>query len=558
LFTPKLLTILSEGYRLRDFHADAVAGLTVAIIAIPLSMAIAIASGLSPDRGLYTAIVGGFLVSALGGSRFQIGGPAGAFIVLIYAMVERHGYDGLVLATIMAGIIMLIVGLMRWGTYIKYIPYPVTVGFTSGIAIIILASQLKELLGLDLEREPAALLPKLTALWDAIGTTRPTAIALSALGIAIILGLRRVRPSWPGMLIAVGVCAALTGLLQLDVATIGTRFGGVPQTLPALALPAFDLARIRALLPDAFAIALLGSIESLLSAVVADGMTGRRHRSNCELTAQGVANVAAAIFGGMPVTGTIARTATNVRSGARGPVSGMLHSFYVLLFMVVAAPLAAYIPLASLGAVLVVVAWNMAEKSEFIALLRSRGDALVLLATFLLTIFEDLMLGIATGVTLGAFLFLHRMAETVEVKNGGAFLEEDQADDYGGRRAYDVSAATDANFMVYKISGALFFGVTANISTVLDRIGTYPRIFVFDFSEVPLIDTTAAKALEAFVSKLRRAGTRVYIAGARPSVRRTLLSSGLEEPQVLYIDTVDEARKRTPTTNPLAAGGAAK
>jgi SulP family sulfate permease len=278
-------------------------------------------------------------------------------------------------------------------------------------------------------------------------------------------------------------------------------------------------------------------------------MTGRRHRSNCELTAQGVANVAAAIFGGMPVTGTIARTATNVRSGARGPVSGMLHSLYVLLFMVVAAPLAAYIPLASLGAVLVVVAWNMAEKSEFIALLRSRGDALVLLATFLLTIFEDLMLGIATGVTLGAFLFLHRMAETVEVKNGGAFLEEDQADDYGGRRAYDVSAATDANFMVYKISGALFFGVTANISTVLDRIGTYPRIFVFDFSEVPLIDTTAAKALEAFVSKLRRAGTRVYIAGARPSVRRTLLSSGLEEPQVRYIDTVDEARTRPPTRN---------
>jgi SulP family sulfate permease len=544
LFTPKLLTILREGYGRRDFQADAVAGLTVAIIAMPLSMAIAIASGLSPERGLYTAIVGGFLVSALGGSRFQIGGPAGAFIVVVFSIVERHGYDGLVLATIMAGIIMLIVGFMRWGTYIKYIPYPVTVGFTTAIAVIILASQLKELLGLELAKEPAAMLPKLAALWDAIGTLRPTAIVLSALALAIILGLRRVRPSWPGMLIAVVVCAALTGLLQLDVATIGTRFGGVPQSLPAPALPAFDLARLRALLPDAFTIALLGSIESLLSAVVADGMSGRRHRSNCELVAQGAANVAAAIFGGMPVTGTIARTATNVRSGARGPVSGMLHAVYLLLFMLVAAPLAIYVPLASLGAVLVVVAWNMAEKAEFAALLRSRGDALVLLATFLLTVFEDLMLGIAVGVTLGAFLFLHRMAEAVEVKNGGGLLAEDQADDRDGRHAYNASAATDANFMVYKISGAFFFGATATVSAVLDRIGAYPATFVFDFSEVPLIDTTAAKALEAFVHKLRRAGTRVCIAGARPSVRRTLLSSGLHEPDVLYSATVEDARAR--------------
>jgi SulP family sulfate permease len=442
----------------------------------------------------------------------------------------------------MAGIIMLIVGFMRWGTYIKYIPYPVTVGFTTGIAVIILASQIKEMLGLDLAKEPAALLPKLSALWETVGTVQPTTVALSALAIGIILGLRRVRPTWPGMLIAVGVCAVLTGFLQLDVATIGTRFGGVPQALPAPALPAFDLAKIRALLPDAFAVALLGSIESLLSAVVADGMSGRRHRSNCELVAQGTANVAAAIFGGMPVTGTIARTATNVRSGARGPVAGMLHAIYLLLFMLLAAPLAAYIPLASLGAVLVVVAWNMAEKAEFAALLRSRGDALVLLATFLLTIFEDLMTGIAVGVTLGAFLFLHRMAEAVEVRNGGALLDEDQSDDHGGRRAYDASAATDTNFMVYKISGAFFFGATATVNAVLDRVGAYPSTFVFDFCEVPLIDTTAAKALEAFVNKLRRAGTQVCIAGARPGVQRTLLSCGLHETEVRYTATVEDAR----------------
>jgi sulfate permease, SulP family len=550
LFTPKLVTILREGYGLRDLQADAIAGLTVAIVALPLSMAIAIACGLSPDRGLYTAIIGGFLVSALGGSRFQIGGPAGAFIVLIFSIVERYGYDGLVLATMMAGIIMVVVGFMRWGTYIKYIPYPVTVGFTTGIAVIIFASQLKELLGLDVVKEPAALLPKLSILWAASGTMQPTTIVLSGLTIAIILGLRRLRPNWPGMLIAVVVCAALTGILHLGVATIGTQFGGVPASLPAPALPVFDLAKMRELLPDALAIALLASIESLLSAVVADGMSGRRHRSNCELIAQGAASIAAAIFGGMPVTGTIARTATNVRSGAKGPVSGILHALYILLFMLAAAPLASYIPLASLGAVLAVVAWNMAEKEEFVTLVRmSKGDALVLLATFLLTIFEDLTLGIAVGVTLGAFLFLHRMAEAVEATNGGGgMLVDDEADDYGGKRvAYDAASASEADFMVYKISGAFFFGASSSVGAVLDGIGKYPRAFVFDFSEVPLIDITAAKVLEAFAHKLRRMDTQVYIAGARPGARRALLSAGLREPEVFYTGTVSDARERART-----------
>jgi SulP family sulfate permease len=546
MFTPKLIATLHEGYRFKDFQADAVAGLTVAIVALPLSMAIAIASGLSPDRGLYTAIIGGFLISALGGSRFQIGGPAGAFIVLIFAIVERHGYDGLVLATMMAGVMMLVAGFLRWGTYIKYIPYPVTVGFTTGIAVIIFASQIKELLGLDIAKEPAALVPKLSALWAQIATIHPTTVLLSILAIIIILGVRRLRPNWPGMLIAVAVTAALTGFMHLDVATIGTRFGAVPQTLPAPTLPAFDLQKMRGLLPDAFAIALLGAIESLLSAVVADGMSGRRHRSNCELVAQGAANIAAVIFGGMPVTGTIARTATNVRSGARGPVSGILHALYVLLFMLVAAPLASYIPLASLGAVLAIVAWNMAEKEEFVALLRSsQGDALVLLATFLLTIFEDLTMGIGVGVTLGAFLFLHRMAESVEVQGGQPFLDEDQADDYGGmREAYNAVNAVDPDFMVYKISGAFFFGATAAVGTALDRIGKYPRAFALDFSEVPLIDSTAAKALEAFVQKLHRRNTQVYIVGARPSVRRTLLIAGLRKPAVQYRRTATDARER--------------
>ena len=310
LFTPKLATILREGYTLGNFRADAIAGLTVAIVALPLSMAIAIGSGLSPDKGLYTAIVGGFLISALGGSRFQIGGPAGAFIVLIATIVESHGYDGLVLATLMAGLMMMALGFLRLGAYIKYIPLPVTVGFTAGIAVIIFASQVKELLGLDIAMEPAAFLPKLRAIGESIETIKPATVALAIMAIAIILGLRRFYPKWQGLLVAVATAAALSALFNLDVATVGSRFGEVPHTLPAPSLPALDLAKMQAVFPDAVTIALLGAIESLLSAVVADGMTGRKHRSNCELVAQGAANIAAVTFGGMCATGTIARTAT--------------------------------------------------------------------------------------------------------------------------------------------------------------------------------------------------------------------------------------------------------
>lgn len=542
LFTPKLVTTLREGYGLTQFRADAVAGLTVAIVALPLSMAIAIGSGLSPDKGLYTAIVGGFLISALGGSRFQIGGPAGAFIVLIANTVERHGYDGLVLATAMAGVMLLAIGFLRLGTYIKYIPFPVTVGFTAGIAVIIFASQVKELLGLDMVKEPAALVPKLQAIAASIHTVKPTTVALSLLAIVIIVVLRRLRPKWPGLLIAVGVAAALTFVLNLDVATIGSRFGGVPRTLPAPSLPAFDLAKMQAVFPDAIAIALLGAIESLLSAVVADGMTGRRHRSNCELVAQGAANIAAVTFGGMCVTGTIARTATNIRANAHGPIAGILHAVYLLLFMLVAAPLAAYIPLAALGAVLAVVAWNMAEKEEFRGLLRtSWGDATVLLVTFLLTIFEDLTVAIAAGVTLGSFLFLHRMAEAVEVQTGRHVTATDQADiTEPGHAGYDVGA-DHGEILVYRISGAFFFGATVAVSRVLERIGEHPKVFVLDFSEVPLVDSTAVKALEGFVHRLRHSGTHVYFAGTSRNVRRSLLLAGLRKPLVRYASTANDA-----------------
>jgi SulP family sulfate permease len=536
LFTPKLITILRERYGLSDLRADVIAGLTVAIIALPLSMASAIASGVSPDRGLYTAIVGGFLVSALGGSRFQIGGPAGAFIVLVAATVEQHGVDGLLLATMLSGMILLAVGFSRLGTFIKYIPFPVTVGFTAGIAVIIFASQLKELLGLTLEgKEPGPLLPKLAALGHALPSLNVAALAVSALTVGLIVALRRWRPHWPAMLIAVALAAVVSGLLSLPVETIGTRFGGIPQSLPTPHLPAFSLEKLIAVLPAALSFALLGGIESLLSAVVADSMSGRRHRSNCELVAQGVANLASPLFGGFCVTGTIARTATNVRSGARGPISGMLHAVFLLLFMLVAAPLASYIPLAALAAVLAVVAWNMAEKHEFATLLRaSRGDAVVLLATFLLVIFRDLTEGILVGFGLGTLLFLHRMAQAVEVESARPLVEEDRADTVTGREPYDAATATDRDVVVYRISGAFFFGAAATVAAVLDRLAEHPKAYVIDVSAVALLDSTAATTIEGFVRKAQRQGAVVYIAGASPPIRRVLLRHGVRPPRVRF------------------------
>jgi SulP family sulfate permease len=401
--TPAIIPALRGGYGATDLRADALAGLTVAIVALPLSMAIAIASGLPPERGLYTAIVGGFIISLLGGSRHQIGGPAGAFIVLVYAVVERHGYDGLVLATMLAGAMMAAAGLLRLGRFIRLIPPPVIVGFTAGIAAIILLSQLRELLGLDIANEPAAAWPKLVAIAAALPTLKPQAVLIAAACVAAILVQRRFRPAWPGFLIVVAAAGLYAALAQPDVATIGSRFGAPPSGLPAPRLPEIALERLAAVLPDAVAIALLGAIESLLSALVADEMARERHNSDAELLAQGAANVLAAVFGGFCVTGTIARTATNVKAGGRTPVSGMLHSAYLLAFVLIAGGLTSHVPLAALGAVLAVVAWNMADREHVATFLRqSRVAAIVVLTTFVLTVFANLLVGIAAGVALHA------------------------------------------------------------------------------------------------------------------------------------------------------------
>ena len=405
-FTPKLVSVFAEGYGLRDLRADAVAGLTVAIVALPLSMGIAIASGVSPDRGLYSAIVGGFLVSALGGSRFQVGGPAGAFIVLVAATGARYGIDGLILATFLSGLMLTLGGLVRLGSLIRYVPHAVTVGFTTAIAVTITASQLKDLMGLRLAGpEPGALAPKLLALSRALPTGNVAALGLGVACIAVVFVIRRWRPRWPALLIGVVLATLTAAVLHLGVETIGSRFGGIPSGLPMPHLPVVTTAKVLAVLPAAAAFTLLGGIESLLSATVADGMSGRRHRSNIELVAQGVANMGAALFGGISVTGTIARTATNVRAGAKGPVAGMLHSLFLLGFMMLAAPLAAYVPLAALAGMLVVVGWNMAERVEFGRLVRvSWRTAVVLLATFGLTLARDLITGISAGCIL-AVLF---------------------------------------------------------------------------------------------------------------------------------------------------------
>ena len=407
---PKLATTLREGYRLDAFRRDVVAALTVAIVALPLSMAIAVASGVSPDRGLYAAIVGGFLVSALGGSRFQIGGPAGAFIVLVAATVARFGVEGLLLTVLLSGGLLIGLGALRLGSVVRHIPHAVTVGFTAGIAITILVSQLKDLAGLRLSSpEPGPMLPKLAALAQALPTLSPAALALGLGCAATIFALKRLRPAWPGMLIAVVGASVAAVLLHLPVATIASRFGELPHGLPAPRLPAISLPLVLQVLPTALSFTLLGAIESLLSAKVADGMTARKHRSNMELVAQGAANIASALFGGVSVTGTIARTATNIRAGARSPVAGMLHALFLLAFLLVAAPLAGFVPLSALAGVLVAVAWNMAEKDEVGRLLRNWRTASVLATTLGVTLAKDLTFGISAGCLAATVLWLaHR------------------------------------------------------------------------------------------------------------------------------------------------------
>jgi SulP family sulfate permease len=517
-YVPKIVTVWREGYGLRDFQRDSLAGLTVAIVALPLAMALGIASGTTPDKGLVTAVVAGFLISALGGSRIQIGGPTGAFVVVVANVILAHGYDGLVLATLMAGIILLVAGFARIGTWVKYMPEPVVTGFTAGIAVIIFTSQIKDLLGLKMSAVPAAVAEKLGAFWAVRATASPSVIVLSVLSLAIIVAVRRFAPRLPAFLFAViaASCAAL--VVGVPVETIGSTFGGIPNHLPQPAVPAWTLAKVHTLIPSAFTIAFLAGVESLLSAVVADGMTGYRHRSNAELIGQGVANVVSALFGGMPATGAIARTATNIRSGARSPVAGIMHAVFLLLFMLLAAPLANYIPLASLAAVLVVVAWNMSDAPRFLHLMSAPlGDRVVLLLTFALTVLIDLTVAIEVGVVLASILFMHRMAQVA-----GVTTSTDE-DDEGTLQRADLPPGVE----VFQFQGPLFFGVTHRLTEVLRRTGKPPKVFILRMRQVPLIDASGVSALKEFVGRCRKTGTAVILAGAQPNIVAVMRQMGL-------------------------------
>lgn len=530
-YVPKILLALREGYSGAAFLRDLLAGVTVGIIALPLAMAFGIASipeavaaeaGISPPAaGLVTAVVAGFLISALGGSRVQIGGPTGAFIVVIYAVASRHGYDGLVAATAMAGAIVVLFGLARLGAVIRFVPYPVTTGFTTGIAVIIASSQVKDFFGLSMGAVPAEFVEKWRAFgehWSSVSWPT-TAVALASL-VALAV-LRRVWPKIPGSIVVVVAAAAVVAVFNLPVDTIGTRFGGIPRELPSPHIPDLDLALVRELFPDALAIALLVSIESLLSAVVADGMTGFRHRADGELVAQGVANMAAALFGGIPATGAIARTAANVKAGARTPVAGMVHALVLLLVVVVLAPLASAIPLATLAAILVMVAWNMSELDHFTRLFRApRSDVAVLLTTFLLTVFLDLTVAVGVGMVLASLLFMKRMADVAEI--GTLVAEGESGEDLLSGRVLP------AGVEVYEIAGPFFFGVADRLKSALGRVERPPKVLVLRMRRVPAVDATGLHALRELYLRCRRDSTTLVLSGVQAQPRRALRRAGFE------------------------------
>lgn len=533
LFVPKLVTTFRQGYGAADLRADVIAGLTVAIVALPLAMALAIASGTTPDVGLVTAVVGGFLGSALGGARFNVSGPTGAFVVVVFGVIEKHGYDGLLMATVMAALMLAAAGAFRLGTWIKYVPEPVVVGFTAGIAVIIFSSQIRDLFGLSIDRLPGGVAAQWATFWAARMTVSVAALGVSAAALALIVGLRRFAPRVPAFLAAVVFASLLVALSGLPVETIGSRFGGIPSSLPAPALPPFSLSRIGELIEPAFTIAFLGGVESLLCAVVADGMTGRRHRSNAELVSQGIANLASACFGGLPVTGAIARTATSIRAGARSPIAGMLHAVFILAFMLVAAPLAAYVPLASLAAVLVIVAWNMSEQHKLRHMLATApaGERLVLLVTFLLTVLVDLTLAIEVGVVLAAILFMHGMAEAVSLTSDGARVMVPDIDDFSRPREdrYTQREALPAGVEVFQLRGPLFFGAAGRLADVMETMPRTPKHFILRMREVPFIDSTGVAALGDFVRRCRANGTHVIVTGIQPQPRTVMARMGLTD-----------------------------
>ena len=528
-FTPKLFTVLREGISTRQLSQDLMAGVIVGVVALPLAIAFAIASGVKPEQGLFTAIVAGLLISVLSGSRVQIGGPTGAFIVIIYGIVEKYGYDGLATATLLAGGLLICMGLARLGTVIKFIPFPVTVGFTAGIALIILVGQVRDFFGLQMEKVPAELPEKVAAFAEHIGTVNLWAAVIAVASVLIILAWPRLTHRIPGSLVAILATTAAVHLLNLPVETIGSRFGAVPSTLPAPQLPNISWELCRQMFSPALTIALLAGIESLLSAVVADGMTERRHRSNMELIAQGVANLATPIFGGIPATGAIARTATNIKNGGRTPIAGIVHAITLLLIMLFFGKWAALIPMATLAGILAIVAWNMSETHLFIKMFRGpKSDILVLVSTFLLTVLVDLTVAIQVGVVLAALLFMRRMAEVTQVGYVTRMLNQDEEEDPDDPLSIN-RRKVPAGVEVFEVSGPFFFGAVDKFKNAISAVEDTPRILILRLRHVLSLDATAMQALESVYARSRREQTTLVLSGVHAQPLIVLERSGLLE-----------------------------
>jgi sulfate permease, SulP family len=548
-FVPKSIICLREGYTREGVMRDVVAGVVVGIVALPLALAFAIASGVPPERGLYTAIIAGFLISALGGSRVQIGGPTGAFVVIVYGIMQEFGYGGLVIITVIAGVILIALGLARMGALIKFIPYPVVTGFTAGIAVIIFSSQVKDFLGLKMGAVPAEFMDKWLAYAHNLPTIDLTTTLIASGSLLILIVWPRISHVVPSPFVAMVAATAVVAFFDLPVETIGSRFGAVPSSLPTPDWPDIPWNRVREFIPPAVTVALLAAIESLLSAVVADGMIGTRHKSNMELIAQGIANIASPVFGGIPATGAIARTATNVKTGGRTPLAGIVHAITLLLILLLLGKWAVMVPLASLAAILVVVSYHMSEWRSFAGLLRApRSDLVVLLLTFALTIFVDLTVAVQVGIVAAALLFMRRMAEITSIEGVTTELRDvgedpDEISQVRRRKRVLGGREIPKGVEVYAVNGPFFFGVADKLRDVLSEIETPPKFFILRMRNVPAIDATGIHALEQLSKKCAHQGSRLILSEVRDQPRRAIQNSG-KLIGVEFVKTLDEALEK--------------
>ena len=533
MYKPKLISLLDDkenGFSKEQFFKDLVAGIIVAIIALPLSIALGISSGVSPEKGLITAIIAGFIISLLGGSRVQIGGPTGAFVVIVFGIIQNHGVDGLIIATFMAGIILVLFGLLRFGSLIKYIPYPITVGFTSGIAVTLFSTQVKDFLGLSMTKTPSEFIPKWEAYISHMNTTNLYTLAIGLLALIILIFWPKINKKIPGSLIALIVTTLVVFIFNLPVATIGSQFGKISSNIPMPHIPNLNINTLKALIGPAFTIALLGGIESLLSAVVSDGMIGDKHNSNAELIAQGVANMGSSLFGGIPATGAIARTAANVKNGGRTPISGIVHSITLLLIMLVFMPLAKFIPLTTLSAILIIVSYNMSEWRTFKAILKApKSDIAILLTTFFLTVLFDLVIAIGIGMLVSMCLFMRRVATSIEVNE----LNENDCSDKSNIDTDMENLKVGENVLVYDIRGHLFFGAVDTFMNTMKEINDDAKVLVLRMRHTKTLDVTGYKQIKNIALSCKSRNMTLIISELQKQPKKVMRLMG-------FIDTLGE------------------